>query len=91
MVFPEDAVEGEPVGGHLHGAYGEAAHADAAGLFLFNEASLLEDVEVFEDGGHGDIVRACKFGDRGVAAPQGGEDGSTRGIAKGGEGHVEGG
>src|SRR5277367_5154153 len=73
LVLPEDAVEGEPVGGLLHGGDGETAHADAAGFFLFDEAGLLEHVEVFENGGHGDVVRARQFGDGGVTALEGGE------------------
>jgi len=72
LVLPEDAVEGEPVGGLLHWAYGETAHADTAGFFLLDEAGLLEDVEVFEDGGHGDVVRARELGDGGVSALQSG-------------------
>ena len=58
LVFPEDAVEGEPVGGLLHGGYGETAHADTAGFFLLDETCLLEDVEVLENSRHGDVVRA---------------------------------
>ncbi len=58
LVLPEDAIEGEPVGGLLHWSYGETAHADAAGFFLLDEAGLFENVEVLEDGGHGDVVRA---------------------------------
>ena len=89
LVLPEDAVEGEPVGGLLHGSHGETAHADTAGFFLLDEAGLLEDVEVLEDGGHGDVVRAGQFGDGGVSALKGGEDGSTGGVAEGREGGVE--
>ena len=70
LVLPEDAVEGEPVGGLLHGGYGEAARANPASLFLFDEAGLLEDVEVLKDGGHGDTVGAREFGDGGVASLQ---------------------
>ena len=58
LVLPEDAVEGEPVGGALHGAYGEPAHADAASFFLLDEAGLFEDVQVLKNGGHGDAVGA---------------------------------
>lgn len=58
LVFPEDTVEGEPVGGMLHGGYGETAHADTAGFFLLDEACLLEDVQVLKNGRHGDVVRA---------------------------------
>jgi len=89
LVLPEDAIEGEPVGGLLHGGYGEAAHTDTAGFFLLDEAGLLEHVEVFEDCGHGDVVRARELCDGGVSALQGCEDGSTRGVAEGGEGGVE--
>ncbi len=46
LVLPEDAVEGEPVGGLLHGSYGETAHADTTSFFLLDEAGLFEDVEV---------------------------------------------
>jgi hypothetical protein len=52
-----DSVEGEPVGGLLHGGYGETAHADTAGFLLLDEACLLKDAEVLEDGGHGNVVR----------------------------------
>jgi len=89
LVLPEDAIEGEPVGGLPHGRNGEAAHADTAGFFLLDEAGLLKYVEVLEDGWQGDVVRAREFGDGGVSALQGGEDGSTRGVAEGGEGGVE--
>ena len=58
LVLPENAVEGEPVGGLLHGGDGETAHADTTGFFLLDEAGLLEHVEVLEDGGHRDVVRA---------------------------------
>ncbi len=58
-------------------------------FFLLDEAGLLKYVKVLEDCGHGDVVRAGEFSDRGVAALQGGEDGSTRGVAEGGEGGVE--
>jgi hypothetical protein len=50
---------------------------------------LFEDIEVLKDGGHGDTVRARQLGDGGVAALQGGEDGSTGGVAEGSEGSVE--
>ena len=89
LVLPEDAVEGEPVSGLLHGGDAETAHTDTAGFFLLDETGVLEDAEVLEDRGHGDLVRAGEFGDRGVAALQGGEDGSTRRVAEGGEGGVE--
>jgi hypothetical protein len=89
LVLPEDTVEGEPVGGLLHGSYGETAHADAAGFFLFDEACALEDVEMLEDGGHGDVVGTGEFGDGGVAALEGGEDGSTSWVAEGRKGGVE--
>jgi len=81
LVLPEDSVEGEPVGGMLHGGYGETAHADTTGFFLLDEAGLLEHVEVLEDGGHRDVVRTSEFGDGGVPALEGEEDGSTRGVA----------
>lgn len=81
LVLPEDAVEGEPVGGLLHGRDGETAHPDAAGFFLLDEAGVLEDVEVLEDGGHGDFVRPSEFSDGGVSALQSGEDGSTGWVA----------
>ena len=58
LVLPEDAVEREPVGGVLHGGYGESAHADAASFFLLDEAGLFEDIEVLKNGGHGDAVGA---------------------------------
>src|SRR5207249_2248215 len=58
LVLPEDAVEGEPVGGLLHGSYGETAHADTTSFFLLDEAGLFEDVEVLLDGGHGNAVGA---------------------------------
>src|ERR1700751_6083406 len=89
LVFPEDAVEGEPVGRLLHGRDGETARADTTCFFLLDEAGLFEDVEVFEDGRHGDAVRACEFGNGGVASLERGEDGPTRGIAEGSEGAVE--
>ena len=89
LVLPEDSIEGEPVGGLLHGGYGKTAHADAASFFLLDEAGLFEDVKMLEDGGHGDGVWTGQFGDRGVSALQGGEDGPTRGVAEGGEGRVE--
>src|SRR5277367_2564286 len=89
LVLPEDAVEGEPVGGLLHWAHGKTTHTDTAGFFLFDETRPLEHVKMLEDGGHGDVVRACEFRDRGVSALQGGEDGPTRGIAECGEGGVE--
>ena len=89
LVLPEDAVEGKPVGGLLHGRDGETAHADAASFFLLDEAGLFENVEVLKDGGHRDTVGACQFGDGGVAALQCGEDGSTRRVAEGSEGGVE--
>ena len=89
LVLPEDAVEGEPIGGLLHGSDGEAAHADSAGFSLLDEAGLLENVEVLEDRRHGDVVRAGEFRDGGVSVLQGEEDGSTRGIAECGEGCVE--
>ena len=89
LVLPEDAIEGKPVGGLLHRGDGETAHADTAGFFLLDEAGMFEDVEVLEDGGHGDVVRTREFGDGGVSALQGGEDGSTGGVAEGREGGVE--
>ena len=89
LIFPEDAVEGEPVGCLLHGRYGEAAHADAAGFFLRDEAGVFENVEVLQHRGHGDGMRTGEFGNGGVAALQGGENGSTGGIAECGEGRVE--
>ena len=89
LVFPKDAIEGEPVGGLLHGRDSEAAHANTAGFFLLDEASLLEYVEVLEDGRHGDLVRAREFGNGGPSALQGGKDGSTRRVAEGGKGGVE--
>jgi hypothetical protein len=89
LVLPEDAVEGEPVGGLLHGRDGETAHADTAGFFLLDESCVFEHVEVFEDGGHGDVVRTGEFCDGGLSALQVGEDGPTRRIAEGGEDSVE--
>jgi hypothetical protein len=89
LVLPEDAVEGKPVGGMLHGSDGETTGADSSGFFLLDKAGLLENVEVFENGGHGNIVRAGKFCYGGVSSLQGEEDGSTRGIAERGEGGVE--
>jgi hypothetical protein len=89
LVLPEDAVEVEPVGGLLHGSDGETAHADTAGFFLFDEAGLFEYAQVFEDGGHGDVVWAREFGDGGVSALQGSEDGPAGGIAEGRKRGVE--
>jgi len=89
LVLPEAAIHGEPVRGLLHGGYGETAHADTAGFLLLDEACLLEDVEMFEDGGHGDVVRAGELGDGSVPALKSGEDGPTRGVTEGGEGGVE--
>jgi hypothetical protein len=89
LVLPEDAIEGEPVGGLPHGRNGEAAHADAAGLFLLDEAGLLEHFEVLEDGRQRDVVRTREFRDGGVSALQGGKDGSTRRVAESGKGGVE--
>ena len=88
LVVPEDAVEGEPVGGLLHGCDGEAAHADTACFFLLDEACLLEHAKVLEDGGHGDIVRAREFGNGCVSALQRGEDGSAGRVAEGSESGV---
>ena len=81
LVLPEDAVEGEPVCGLLHGRDGETAHPDAAGFFLLNEAGVFENVEVLEDSRHGDFVGASEFSDGGVSALQSGEDGSTGWVA----------
>ena len=89
LVLPEDAVDGKPVCGLLHWTYGESAHADATGFLLMDEASVLENVKVLEDGRHRDVVWAGEFGDGGLSALQGGEDGSTGGIAECGEGTVE--
>jgi hypothetical protein len=89
LVFPEDAIEGEPVGGLLHRAYGETAHANAAGFFLLDEAGLFEDVEVLEDSGHRHLVGTGEFSDGGLAVLEGAEDGSTGGVAEGREGGVE--
>jgi len=58
LVFPKDAVEGEPVGGLLHGRDGETAHADTTGFFLLDEAGLFKHIEVLKDGRQGDAVRA---------------------------------
>jgi len=52
LVLPEDSVEGEPVGGLSHGGDGETARANTAGFCLLDETGLLQNVEVFEDGGH---------------------------------------
>jgi len=89
LVLPEDAVEGKPVGGLLHGRDGETAHADATSFFLLDEAGLFENVEVLKDGGHGDAVGAREFGNGGVAPLERGEDGSTGWVAEGSEGGVE--
>jgi len=63
LVLPEDSIEGEPVCGLLHGSYRETAHADTAGFFLLDETSLFENVEMLEDGGHGDVMRSGEFSD----------------------------
>jgi hypothetical protein len=89
LILPEDAVEGEPVGGLLHGRDGETAHADATYFLLGDEASLLEYAEVLHDGGHRDLVWANEFGDRGLAALESGQDAATRWVAECGEGGVE--
>jgi hypothetical protein len=89
LVLPEDAVEGEPVGGLLHGRDGEAAHADAAYFLLGDEACLFENCEVLHDGRHGDFVGADEFCDGGVSALEGSQDAAARGVAECGEGGVE--
>ncbi len=89
LVLPEDAVEGEPVGGLLHGRDGEAAHADAADLLLRDEARLFEHAEVLHDGGHGDFVGAYEFSDGSLAPLESGQDAAARGVAECGEGGVE--
>jgi hypothetical protein len=89
LVLPEDAVEGEPVGGLLHRGYCETAHPDPAGLLLLDEASVLKNTEMLHHGGHGDVVRTGKFSNGGLPLLQGGEDGSTRWIAEGTEGCIE--
>ena len=89
LVLPEDAVERETVDGLLHGSHRETAHADTTGFLLLDEAGLFEDVEVLQDGGHGDAVRARQFGDGGIAPLQVDEDGSTGWVAEGSEGGVE--
>ena len=89
LVLPENAVHGEPVGGFLHGGNGETAHANAAGFSLLNEASLFEDMEVFEDGRHGDVVRASELSNRGLSPLKRGENTPARGVAEGAEGCIE--
>jgi hypothetical protein len=89
LVLPEDAVEGEPIDGLLHGGDGEAAHADAADFLLRDEARLFENGKVLHDGRHGDFVGADEFGDGGLAALKSGQDAAARGVAEGGEGGVE--
>ena len=89
LVLPEDAIEGEPVRGLLHGRDGETAHADAADFLLRDEAGLLEHAEVLHDGGHGDFVGANEFCDGGLAALESGQDAAARRVAECGEGGVE--
>ena len=89
LVLPEDAVEGEPVGGLLHGRDGKAAHADTADLLLGDEACLFEHAEVLHDGRHGDFMGANEFCDGGLAALESGQDATARWVAECGEGGVE--
>ena len=89
LVLPEDAIEGEPIGGLPHRRDGETAHADAADFLLRDEACLFQHAEVLHDGGHGDFMGANEFSDGGVAALESGQDASTRGVAESGEGGVE--
>ena len=88
-VLPEDAIEGEPVVGLLHGSYGEAAHADTTGFLLLDEPCVLEHVEMFEDGRHRDVVGTGQFGDGSLSALQGGEYSSTRRVTESRKGGVE--
>jgi hypothetical protein len=63
LILPEDAIDGEPVRGLLQWRDVEAAHASAADLLLGDEAGTIEDVEVFENGGHGDGMGTRELGD----------------------------
>jgi hypothetical protein len=89
LVLPEDAIDGEPVGGLLERRDVEAAYAGATDLLLGDEARALEYVEVFEDRWHRDGVRAGELGDGCRAALESAEDAAAGGVAEGAEGGVE--
>src|SRR3984957_3312381 len=87
--FPERAVLGNPCFRFLQGTGGEPAAARAPGFSLGDEASLLQDPQVLHHRRQAHPVGPGQLRDGGLAARQGRDDGTARGVGERLKGGVE--
>lgn len=73
----------------FQGLRGEAAAVDTAVNFALEQASGLENTQMFGHSWEREWERRSEFGDRGFALRQAGENSSACGVGEGGEGGVE--
>jgi hypothetical protein len=84
-LFPELAIALEPMGGILEGLDFEATGTPLGLPAAGDQAGVLEDFQVLGDCWESHLERPGEVVDRGFAAAEMGEDGTARGIGKGGE------